>query len=58
MQFLSLLIATALAAITLPIWAGVLSIIIGTGFYLLVNHFWALLIGTVVLFILAARASA
>jgi hypothetical protein len=56
MQFIALVIGSALAVLTLPIWGGALGVILGTGLYLLVNHFWILLAITVGVFALAAMA--
>jgi hypothetical protein len=56
MQFIGFLLGTTLLCITLPIWGGALGMLIGTGFYLLVNHFWILLAITVGMFAIMAKA--
>ena len=56
MQFAALLIGTILLCITMPIWGGAFAMLIGTGFYLLVNHFWILLAITVGMFAMMAMA--
>lgn len=50
-----LLIGLFLAALTLPVWGGALAAVVGGGLMLFVHYPVPMIVGTVLLFLLAAR---
>ena len=50
------ILAAALTALTLPVWGGALAAVVGAGFWLIVNFPVPFILGTVILFWLAAKA--